>query len=371
MAGSNCQGYRRDGRPYSILPYLAVGSVDTLLLVVLWRQDSAAQLVVGTVAVALTGLVVVRQLGALRDNARLLTEVGRQERRFRSLVQNAADVIAICDPDGTVTYASPGVQQLTGRPPAELLGTTGPAVHPDDLATAQGAFTAVAAEPGLVITYQIRIAHADGDWRWVRVTLTNQLEDPAIGGIVSNTSDIDEVHAYHQQLSHQASHGSLTDLANRSLFEDQLALALARDGGRVSLAMIDLDDFKSVNDTLGHHAGDALLVAVAERLRRGVRPQDLVARLGGDEFAVVLDGIAAEHVDTVARRMLGILTEPLQVDGHDLYVRASVGIADAEPHIDAEVLKRRADLALYEAKDAGKGCYIRYAQSMRPAAELQ
>ena len=356
-----------DRRPYSVLPYLAVGCVDTLLLVVLWRQDSGAQLVVGAVAVALTGLVIVRQLGALRDNARLLIEVGRQERRFRSLVQNAADVIAICDPDGTVTYASPGVEQLTGRPPAELLGTTGPAVHPDDVAAARDAFTAVAAEPGLVITYQARIAHADGNWRWVRITLANQLEDPAIGGIVSNTSDIDEVHAYHQQLSHQASHDSLTDLANRSLFEDQLAAALARDGGqRVSLAMIDLDDFKSVNDTLGHHAGDALLVAVAERLRRGVRPQDLVARLGGDEFAVVLDGIAPEHVDTVAQRMLGILTEPLQVDGHDLYVRASVGIADATPRTNPELLKRHADLALYEAKDAGKGCYIRYTKSMRP-----
>jgi diguanylate cyclase (GGDEF)-like protein len=130
--------------------------------------------------------------------------------------------------------------------------------------------------------------------------------------------------------------------------------------------MIDLDDFKSVNDTLGHHAGDALLVAVAERLRRGVRPQDLVARLGGDEFAVVLDGIAPEHVDTVAQRMMGILTEPLQVDGHEVYVRASVGIADSGPDIGAEVLKRQADLALYEAKDAGKGCYLRYAPSMRP-----
>src|SRR5581483_1398925 len=156
------------------------------------------------------------------------------------------------------------------------------------------------------------------------------------------------------QLSHQANHDSLTDLANRSLFGEQLDRALAgRDGRPVSLALIDLDDFKTVNDTLGHHAGDALLIAVAERLRRGVRPNDLVARLGGDEFAVLLDGAAGASVDAVADRMLGILTEPLTIDGHTLCVQASVGIAEAgtgDIADSADVLMRHADLALYEAK---------------------
>jgi diguanylate cyclase (GGDEF)-like protein len=213
----------------------------------------------------------------------------------------------------------------------------------------------------------MRVRHTDLSWRRVRVTVTNMLADPAVGGIVTNSSDITEAHAYHSQLSHQASHDSLTDLANRSLFGEQLERALDGAGGRpVSLALVDLDDFKAVNDTLGHQAGDALLIAVAERLRRGVRPQDLVARIGGDEFAVLLDGVGATRVEAIAERMLGILTEPLRIDGHEVCVQASVGLAEAGPGDGAGQLLRLADVALYEAKGAGKGRYVRYAEHMQP-----
>lgn len=350
-----------DRRPFSFLPYLAVAGVDALLLVTLWRSDPA-QLIVGIVAVALTGLVIARQLGAFRDNARLLGELGRQERRFRSLVQNAADVIAISDRNGIISYVSPGVQGLTGHAPDELIGTTGPTAHPDDRPTAERGFSTVSAEPGATHTYQIRVAHVDGSWRWVKVTLTNRLDDPAVGGIVTNSSDITETHAYHAQLAHQASHDSLTDLANRSLFDEQLRLALDRaDDGHLSLVLIDLDDFKPVNDTLGHQAGDALLIAVAERLRRGVRPKDLVGRLGGDEFAVILTGADPAQVDAIIDRMQNILAEPLTIDSQAVRVQASIGIATARPGDDPDQLTRRADLALYEAKRAGKGRYVRYA----------
>jgi diguanylate cyclase (GGDEF)-like protein/PAS domain S-box-containing protein len=371
VVAAACQATRttptpeRNARTFSVLPYLAVASVDVLLLATL-AGHHRHRLVVGITAVLVTGLVVARQIGAFRGNARLLDELGKQERRFRSLVQNATDVIAICDHTGTITYASPGVFQLIGRTPADLVGTTGPAVHPDDLPASEQAFSAVLAEPGRTERYEFRTQHTDGTWRRVRITMTNLLHDPAVGGIVTNSSDITETHEYHSQLSHQASHDSLTDLANRSLFGDQLARALAmRDGRPVSLALIDLDDFKSVNDTLGHHAGDALLIAVAERLRRGVRPQDLVARLGGDEFAVLLDGAGGANVEAIADRMLGILTEPLIIDGHDLCVQASVGIAEAGPDDSVDLLMRHADLALYEAKGAGKGRFVRYAEHMR------
>jgi diguanylate cyclase (GGDEF)-like protein/PAS domain S-box-containing protein len=362
---------RADRRPFSVLPYFAVAAVNGLLLVTL-RGGHAAPLVVGTAAATLTGLVTARQLGAFRDNSRLLAELRLQERRFRSLVQNATDVTAICERDGTVTYISPGVQRLTGHWPEEMLGTRGPTVHPDDFAVIGASFHEIrTAPPGTTKTEQGRIGHVDGSWRWAQITFTNLLDDPAVRGVVTNTSDISEAHAFHRELTHQASHDPLTDLANRSLFGSRLELALARaDGRQVSLALIDLDDFKPVNDTLGHHAGDALLIAVAERLGRGVRPQDLVARLGGDEFAVLFDGAGASIVEAIADRMLTVLAEPLIVDGHTLRVRASVGIAAAQAGDDADGLMRRADLALYAAKDAGKGRCVRYTTTMRPKVSL-
>ncbi|GAA0931283.1 hypothetical protein GCM10009558_044380 [Virgisporangium aurantiacum] len=359
-----------DRRLFSVLPYVAVAGVDGLLLVNLWGQGEI-RLVVGIAAVTLTGLVAVRQIGAFRDNARLLGELGRHESRFRALVQNAADVIAICGPDGQVTYISPAIGRITGQAPEELIGTQGPTVHPEDRTTVGQTFRDVVVDASRPRKAEIRIAHMDGGWRWVRVTFTNLLHDPAVGGVVTNTSDITEAHAYHLQLSHQATHDALTNLANRTLFAEQVDLALARHDRRVSLALVDLDDFKWVNDTLGHPAGDALLVAVAERLRRGVRPQDLVARLGGDEFAVLLDDCDPTEADITVDRVLRLVTEPLVVEGQTLHVRASIGVADAGPADDADLLMRHADLALYEAKGAGKGCSARYTPAMRPKLDVR
>jgi diguanylate cyclase (GGDEF)-like protein/PAS domain S-box-containing protein len=352
-------------RPFSVLPYVAVAvaAVDVLLLLTLWGTDPARP-VVGLVAVALTGLVIARQLGAFQDNARLLAELGRQERRFRALVQHAADVIAIYDRNGVISYISPGVRALTGHTPEELISTTGPAVHPDDQVTAQLGFAKVIREPQTTHAYEIRVSHTNGTWRRVRITLTNLLDDPAVGGIVTNSSDITEAHAYHAQLSHQASHDSLTNLANRSLFDERLRRILsAADNSHVSLLLIDLDDFKPVNDTLGHQAGDALLITVAERLRRGVRPQDLVARLGGDEFAVILEDATDTQVDDIVCRLLNTLTEPVTIDGHHVCVNASVGLASTRPQDDNTRLINRADQALYLAKGTGKGRYVRYSRT--------
>jgi diguanylate cyclase (GGDEF)-like protein/PAS domain S-box-containing protein len=356
---------RPSRRSFSVLPYVAVAGVDGLWLVTLWGQDHV-RVVVGVTAVALTGLVTVRQIGAFRDNARLLDELGRHESRFRSLVQNAADVIAICGPDGQVTYISPAIRRITGQRPQDLVGTIGPTVHPEDLDMAGRTFVDVVADASRPRNAEVRLAHVDGGWRWVRITFTNLLHDPAVRGIVTNTSDITEAHAYHLELTHRATHDALTNLANRALFAQQVELALVRHDRRVSLALVDLDDFKWVNDTLGHHAGDALLVAVAERLRRGVRPQDHVARLGGDEFAVFLDDCAPAQGAATVERVLELIAEPLIVDGHTLCVTASIGIADAGPGDDADLLMRHADLALYEAKDTGKGCFARYDPAMRP-----
>jgi diguanylate cyclase (GGDEF)-like protein len=169
----------------------------------------------------------------------------------------------------------------------------------------------------------------------------------------------------HQALLHeQATHDGLTRLANRTAFGDALRDDLS--AGRTGLAvlLIDLDDFKTVNDTLGHGVGDGLITLVAERLRGAVRDDDLVARLGGDEFAVLLRGVTADQAGVMAERILAGLTEPARVDDHMLVVKASIGIAPVHPGDDVEGLMRNADIAMYAAKDAGEGGYRRYSSDM-------
>ena len=159
-----------------------------------------------------------------------------------------------------------------------------------------------------------------------------------------------------ERLAHEARHDPLTGLANRSLFALRVEAALARDDNAPAVMFLDLDDFKGVNDTLGHAAGDALLVAVAERLRASLREDDLAARLGGDEFAVLLEHApTAVEAERAAERVLGALVAPLRVGGRAVRVRASIGVALASAGADsADELLRNADLAMYTAKAGGR-----------------
>jgi diguanylate cyclase (GGDEF)-like protein len=163
------------------------------------------------------------------------------------------------------------------------------------------------------------------------------------------------------RLDHGATHDALTQLPNRALFGTRLQQALAAPGNRpISVALIDLDDFKEVNDTLGHEVGDLLLVAVAQRLAACVRVGDTVARLGGDEFVVVLDGAESTTTDLAAGRMIAALGQPVLVDGHELEIQASIGIADGRTGDDASVLLRHADIAMYAAKKLAGTTYLHY-----------
>jgi diguanylate cyclase (GGDEF)-like protein len=171
-----------------------------------------------------------------------------------------------------------------------------------------------------------------------------------------------------KQLRHQAFHDPLTGLANRARFMDRLEHALERAGrSRRSVAVLfmDIDDFKSVNDSLGHSAGDRLLVHVAERMAQHVRPGDTAARFGGDEFAVLLEeGVVTDDAIIVAERVTAALREPTALEEKEVFVRASIGIAIADSDDAPEEILRRADVAMYVAKAAGKGRFAIYDESM-------
>ncbi|WP_421121942.1 putative bifunctional diguanylate cyclase/phosphodiesterase [Aquihabitans daechungensis] len=208
---------------------------------------------------------------------------------------------------------------------------------------------------------ETQLRHRSGELRTVDITVTDMRDVPAVGGVVLNARDITVRKALEADLRFQALHDTLTGLANRTMFTQQTASAL-RTSKRlesVGALFIDLDDFKTVNDSLGHAVGDQLLQEVSTRLITSLSSEDLAARLGGDEFAVlVVDAPDQSGVVALAERVLALVAQPYRIQGRDIRVTASIGIAFADDEsVDAEVLLRSADVAMYLAKDRGKNRY--------------
>jgi diguanylate cyclase (GGDEF)-like protein/PAS domain S-box-containing protein len=367
----------RKRRRYSRLPYIAVGATQALLIVALLDEGlnlRAWGVVVGVVAI--TALVVVRQTVAFSDNAELLTNLdasmlrlSRQERRFRSLVQHASDVTLVIGGRGRVTYASPALQRVLGLGPEEALGLDPrDLVHPEDRPIADRLRQRLEGSPRTTVTVQLRAGSADGTWRWLQLVATNLVDDPSVEGIIVNARDVSEERQLQERLRYDATHDTLTKLANRAFFDERVRLfASEAPHAETTMAIlaVDLDDFKPVNDALGHHVGDALLVAVAERLRRCVLPSDTVARLGGDEFAILLPATSYTGATAIADQILAAFQEPAYVDGHEVPIRASIGIA-VGTGADVDTLLRDADAAMYAVKHNGKGRYL-YADHRGPS----
>lgn len=311
----------------------------------------------------------------LAEDLRRSTEsLKSSEARFRSLVQNSSDVITLLDERGRITYVTPAVEKLLGYPTGSLLDTSlWKIVHPEDLKGANTTFQGLLRTDfgeGLLGT---RWRHTDGSFRYMETILSNQLADPNVRAVVLNTRDVTERKDLEDKLRHQAHHDPLTALSNRTLFKDRVAAALARHrGSRSSLAVLflDLDDFKHVNDSLGHAAGDSLLRAVAARLQDCIGPTDTVARFGGDEFAILLDSIPDEaYPITVAERIMGSFRLPLRAGGVEMITAFSIGIAISTPESsDPEELLRNADVAMYRAKGRGKRTFEVFQVSMHAAA---
>ena len=304
-----------------------------------------------------------------RARGRVVAAIQASEERFRSLVQNASDMVLVLAPDGVVTYASAATGRMLGTAPGELVGRTlAGLVHPDD-----------AHRVGLVLgraaperPEAMRLALPEGGWLEVEVQVSDRRTDPAVRGWVLNGRDVTERRRAEARLEYQAFHDALTGLANRALFEDRVDHALrrlGRAGGRCAVLLIDLDDFKTVNDSLGHDAGDDLLRRVAGLLRDCVREEDTAARMGGDEFAVLVERVdASDDVADLAGRVLAALRRPFAVAGRDVVVGGSIGVAFGTAGMRPTTLLRDADVAMYAAKEAGKGRHAMFAPEMHQRA---
>jgi diguanylate cyclase (GGDEF)-like protein/PAS domain S-box-containing protein len=277
------------------------------------------------------------------------------ERRFRSIMQSSSDVMFVLRPDLTVAWCSDSVESISGYTVDELSGTRLlTLVHPDDEQVA-GRFSAALEQPGSASRAEIRLRVRDGSYRVFDVTGRNLVSDPAVGGLVVTGSDITERRALEEELRTLALRDQLTGLGNRARLVGSVRRSLReRPPADVAVIFIDLDDFRTVNDSLGHETGDQLLRQVADRLRRGLWADAPTARLGGDEFAVLLDDADKQAALTVGTRIRDILGAPFAVDGQEVFVRASIGVATAEGVGTAETVLRNADMAMHQAKTAGK-----------------
>jgi diguanylate cyclase (GGDEF)-like protein/PAS domain S-box-containing protein len=319
--------------------------------------------------------VLASQAALAIERVALTYEVNRRnnEAYFRTLVHNTSDVILIVGDDDRIGYASPsatavfGIDTMTGVALKDVM---------------QPKYRELASET-LEWMRDERIDNHSADWHVLRsdgrcieveVDCRNLRHDRTVRGLVLTLRDVTERRQLERELTHRAFHDSLTGLANRVLFRDRVERALARarrEGQIVGVLFMDLDDFKVVNDTMGHASGDELLIAVAQRLKGLLREHDTAARLGGDEFAVLIeDATHPVDVEQVAEALTEALAEPFTLANGVMSGVASIGLATTAEAADAQELLRHADLALYVAKGAGKGQWRRY-QAMLHTAMLE
>jgi diguanylate cyclase (GGDEF)-like protein/PAS domain S-box-containing protein len=354
------------------LPYAAMLTAF-LVLVSFTNGDIGSPATIMTIVVfALTLLVMVRQALVLREDA--LTRERRAARmvedRYASLIANASDVIMIVAEDGALRFASPASKRTLGLSPEDVAGKNLLDLWAGDDGERLRAFLAeVAATTGGAIG-PVELQIERGSDRYVlEIVGSNLTDDPAVQGLALNFRDISERKALEEQLRQLAFHDPLTLLANRNLFRDRVqhSLTLAQRGRhQVAVMFLDLDNFKNINDSLGHDAGDRLLQAVAQRLVKSTRFSDTVARLGGDEFAILLEGIATiAEVESLAASLIEGLEQPFALSATEVRVSASIGVAFSTFEAGAEALLSKADIAMYHAKAAGKSRFVTFQPRMQ------
>jgi diguanylate cyclase (GGDEF)-like protein/PAS domain S-box-containing protein len=313
------------------------------------------------------GLVVL--LRDVTDRARTTVALEQARRRFQQAFHSAPTGMALVRlDDSRIVDANQSLADMLARPLSSLVGIgIREITHPDDLRAA--ATQRARLELGIADTYLLeqRYVRSDGEFVWAR-TRVSVTEDEGVALAITHIEDVTEQRMVAEQLTHAATHDGLTELPNRAALVDRLDELLARaEVGQVSVLFIDLDNFKMVNDSLGHGAGDELLRQVASRLRHVMRDTDRLARLGGDEFVVLVDGGVDPAV--VAERLRRAVQRPMVIDDHELVVTASIGFAvNSGSDLTADELLRDADAAMYRAKAAGRDRVEAFTEETRVAS---
>jgi diguanylate cyclase (GGDEF)-like protein/PAS domain S-box-containing protein len=329
--------------------------------------------VVAVMTLLLVGLGVVASVFVARVLKRRDSAVTASERRYRLLFERNLAGLYRTTLDGKILDCNSAFARILGYPSREeVLKITALDLYSDP--GDRESFVSRLKQQRVLVNFEICLRRRDGSPVWV---LANEsLMDEPGGDVVMDGSliDITDRKRAEQQRWHQANHDALTDLPNRVLFNDRLSLAILHAQRRrqpLVVMFLDLDHFKRVNDTLGHSAGDELLVKVADRLRRCIRQDDTVARVGGDEFLLLLNGITREaDTATMARKILGILAEPFLVQKRELFIEASIGIGMYPGDgADAEALITNVDTAMYRAKETGRNSFQFFTQKMQEQSQ--
>jgi len=282
-------------------------------------------------------------------------------------VQHLQDIITVHDAQGVTLYESPSTSRVLGYPPGALVGRIPfDSIHPKDVARTREAFAKLLESEPPKVPVEFRFRHAKGRWIYLEALGNNLIDHPGIRGVVITSRDVSERKKAEKRAQYLSQHDALTGLPTRLLMQDRLHQAIVqarRGGGAVALMVIDLDRFKTVNDSYGRVIGDALLKQVAQRLRNCLRDTDTVARLGGDEFTIMLpDAGNAQSVSEVAQRILSELARPFE---QEMYVSASIGISlFPRDGSDPDQLMKHADRAMYSAKDCGPNTYRYFTEEL-------
>jgi diguanylate cyclase (GGDEF)-like protein len=326
---------------------------------------------IGILLTILLSLILVSVVQSRRRRAKVSDRAQRRsEARYRTLIDKSSDLVLVVDRGGLATFASPSAERVlapagndhpavAGAPPDPAPFDLLAAVDARDRSRLSAALQTAAGGSRPIGEYLLSGRHGNGTYE---LTLQDLTADPSVGGLVLTGHDVTERLALHHELEHRALHDELTGLPNRALLFDRFERALLgakSSRASVGLLLLDLERFKEVNDTFGHHYGDELLRQIGPRLAGELRDVDTIARLGGDEFAVLLPEVQGEEATIeLATNLLATLTTPFQVEGVDLDVEASIGVVISGEHgEDVITLMQHADVAMYVAKAQHLGVF--------------
>jgi diguanylate cyclase (GGDEF)-like protein/PAS domain S-box-containing protein len=375
---------------------VACGATHLMAILVLWRPyywlEGEIKLITAVVSLATACLLptVMPRIHRLLVDAKATAQAKEQREQAytftRSIIESSTFAILVTDASGMITNMNPAAERLLWFTPGEMLNKASilSFFDPQEIASQADMRSAELNEnvaSGFdVLTIKVRKGLLDeGEWTMIRkdnakipvhVTVTSLTVGTHREGYMFTAFDITERLRSQEYIRHIATHDSLTGLPSRILFRDRLEVALSRAkrfGEEIAVLMVDLDNFKRINDTLGHHAGDEALIVTAQRLRQSIRKTDTVARMGGDEFMVILSDIQRNNVDQVAHSILENVSMPISLGSHEVYITASIGLCVAKHESDVITLLKHTDIALYKSKVEGKNQIHHYSDDMAHA----